>query len=310
MKGDLNGLQDSNNPAQVTRIFSAPPELVFDAWLAPEHIVRWMFARIDSSASRIELEARVGGEFLFEEQRGQVRVAYIGRYLEIDRARRLVFTWATRGEHREDRVTVEFRASPRGCEVTLSHELIADSQDYEDPTRPTRAWAKMLEALDRNVSERHPRLRIVRRFDAPVETLFAAWTRPEMVRRWLFTSEESEYNETEWGARVGGSWRIMDRRGGVEYTATGEFLEVSPPERFVFTFEMPQFSPNRDRITVELAPDGAGCIMTFAQDGIDIAEEVRALGPDEEGGSEHGWREMFNNLATALKNASPDPKKN
>jgi activator of Hsp90 ATPase-like protein len=63
---------------------------------------------------------------------------------------------------------------------------------------------------------------------------------------------------------------------------------------------MLQFSPNFDRITVEIAPSGAGCILTFTQAGIDIAAELRQLPPDIEGGTEKGWNEMFDALTAAL----------
>jgi len=80
----------------------------------------------------------------------------------------------------------------------------------------------------------------------------------------------------------------------------GEYLEIDRPRRLVFTFSMPQFSPNSDRITVEIAPDGDGCLLTFTQEGADIAEELRQLPPGAKVGSEQGWAEMFGRLAAAL----------
>jgi hypothetical protein len=42
-------------------------------------------------------------------------------------------------------------------------------------------------------------------------------------------------------------------------------------------YPMPQFSPNSDTITVEIAPDGSGCVVTLVQSGEDIAHELREL---------------------------------
>lgn len=56
---------------------------------------------------------------------------------------------------------------------------------------------------------------------------------------------------------------------------------------------MLRFSPNSDRITVEFAPHGTGCIMTLTQEGIDIAAELRQLPLDVAGGTEQGWNSMF-----------------
>ena len=51
---------------------------------------------------------------------------------------------------------------------------------------------------------------------------------------------------------------------------------------------MPQFSPDADRITVEFAPDGDGCLLTFIQQG---------LPPEYVAGTEEGWSLMFDALA-------------
>lgn len=143
-------------------------------------------------------------------------------------------------------------------------------------------------------------LRMTRQFDAAPERVFDAWLKPETVRKWLFTTPADEAYTANLDARVGGTWSITARRGGVDYTALGEYLEIDRPHRLVFTFALPQFSPNSDRITVELSPSGAGCILTFTQEGIDIASELRALPTGVEGGSERGWNDMFDLLTANL----------
>jgi uncharacterized protein YndB with AHSA1/START domain len=143
-------------------------------------------------------------------------------------------------------------------------------------------------------------LRMTRRFDASPERVFDAWLNPETARKWLFVTPADESYTAELDARVGGKWTITARRGGMDYTAVGEYLEIDRPRCLVFTFAMPQFSPNSDRITVEIVPDGAGCILTLTQAGVDIANELRQLPPDVEGGTEKGWSDMFEALAATL----------
>ena len=113
-----------------------------------------------------------------------------------------------------------------------------------------------------------PELAIRRRFEASPERLFDAWTDPRLAARWLFTGPASERHEAALDVRVGGKWEIVDRRGGVEYRAIGEYLEVERPRRLVFSFGMPQFSPGFDKVTVEIAADGPGAIMTLTQQGL------------------------------------------
>jgi uncharacterized protein YndB with AHSA1/START domain len=134
-------------------------------------------------------------------------------------------------------------------------------------------------------------VRLVRRFAVSPERLFDAWLDPGIASRWLFTSPASQANQTDIDARVGGTWRIRDRRGGVDYTGHGEYLEIDRPRRLVFTFGMPQFSPVMNRITVEIAADGAGAVLTLTHEGV----------PDtDREGLEMGWTDMFGHLDRAL----------
>lgn len=135
-------------------------------------------------------------------------------------------------------------------------------------------------------------LRLTRHFEVPPEKVFDAWTDASSTKQWLFTSPTSQ-NDTKLDLRVGGKWRIADIRDGETYVADGQYLEVDRPSKLVFTFSMPQFSPNSDTITVEFVADGADCAMTFTQSGIDIAKEIEATPEGEMGGSEHGWTLMF-----------------
>jgi uncharacterized protein YndB with AHSA1/START domain len=134
---------------------------------------------------------------------------------------------------------------------------------------------------------------MTRRFVATPERVFDAWTDPALAGHWLFTTPLSQSHHTMLDARVGASWRIVDVRGGITYTAIGQYIEVNRPHRLVFTFAMPQFSPNSDTITLDFAADGDGCIMTFTQSGTDIAAELDRVPEGEIGGSEHGWTLMF-----------------
>jgi uncharacterized protein YndB with AHSA1/START domain len=139
------------------------------------------------------------------------------------------------------------------------------------------------------------RLVMTRRFAASPARVFDAWTNPKRAGRWLFTGPDSEAHTTQMDLRVGGAWRIMDKRGGTQYVALGEYLEIDPPRRLVFSFGMPQFSPEFDCVIVELAPDGDGCIMTMTQEGI---------APEHKAPTEHGWNLMFNGLESLMEDAA------
>ena len=149
-------------------------------------------------------------------------------------------------------------------------------------------------------------LTMKREFDVKRERVFDAWLNPEMMRKWFFTLEGTN-KVTQNDPQVGGTWEIVDHRGGKDYRAVGEYLEIDPPKKIVFTFKMPQFSELEDTITVELEELGEGCEMTFTQL-IHVAEEEnwtasdieKALG-DMRDGTEHGWNLMFMGLKELLE---------
>src|SRR6187549_2991706 len=78
----------------VKRTIDAPAELVFDAWLDQDSIRNWLFATPGGEMVRVEVDPRVGGEFIVFEKRGDMVAEHYGRYLEIDRPRRIVFLFA------------------------------------------------------------------------------------------------------------------------------------------------------------------------------------------------------------------------
>ena len=132
---------------------------------------------------------------------------------------------------------------------------------------------------------------LTRPFDAEPAQVFDAWLDPETAGKWLFTLPSREKHSTEIDARVGGTYTIFDRRNGKDYTAVGEYLEIDRPHRLVFTFGMPQFSPDFDRVIVEIVPDEAGCILTLTQ------EDLRT---GYQKSTKRGWGKMLDALAATL----------
>lgn len=134
--------------AVVSHRFSASAERVFDAWLDPSSLGRWMFGPTvrDEQIVRLGLEPKVGGKFSFVVKRKDAEVDHLGEYLEIDRPRRLVFTWTTRDSLPDtSRVIIEIAPQDRGCELTLTHEMGEAWKNYLD--RVAGSWRLMLGKL-------------------------------------------------------------------------------------------------------------------------------------------------------------------
>jgi uncharacterized protein YndB with AHSA1/START domain len=76
----------------------------------------------------------------------------------------------------------------------------------------------------------------IRAFDAPRELVWEAWTSPEHLPRWLLGPEGWTMPVCESDLRVGGAWRFVWREAdGTELGMSGEYREITPPERLVST---------------------------------------------------------------------------
>ncbi len=89
-------------------------------------------------------------------------------------------------------------------------------------------------------------------FKAPARTLFDVWTKPEHVRKW-YGCRGTTVTVCDIDLRVGGSWRWVVARPGLEVAFSGEFTEIDPPRRLQRT-ERYEGIP------------GAGCLVTLTFD--------------------------------------------
>jgi uncharacterized protein YndB with AHSA1/START domain len=77
---------------------------------------------------------------------------------------------------------------------------------------------------------------MTRVFDAPRALVFDAWTKPELLKRWLGVFGGWTFAVCEVDLRVGGAYRYVWRgRDGAEMGMGGIFREVVVPERIVAT---------------------------------------------------------------------------
>jgi uncharacterized protein YndB with AHSA1/START domain len=77
---------------------------------------------------------------------------------------------------------------------------------------------------------------MTRVFDAPRHLVFEAWTKPDLVKRWLYGPDDWRLEVCEMDLRVGGAARFVWRHGdGKEMGMSAVFREIAPPDRLVFT---------------------------------------------------------------------------
>lgn len=75
---------------------------------------------------------------------------------------------------------------------------------------------------------------VERKFNAPRALVFAAWTTPRLLRRWLLAPPGWTMPVCEMDVRIGGAFRWRWRNDeGAEFGFSGEFRELEPPKRMV-----------------------------------------------------------------------------
>lgn len=144
--------------AVVTYNYQAPVETVFDAWLSPEMVGKFMFGpdvRPNEEIMHLQIDKRVNGKFSFLVKRGEMKLDHIGSYLKIDRPRSLSFTWGIAGQKESSVVKIEVTAEPKGKGTTLvlTHELAPGWDDFV--AKIEGSWQMMLEALDKALTAGH-----------------------------------------------------------------------------------------------------------------------------------------------------------
>jgi uncharacterized protein YndB with AHSA1/START domain len=129
------------------------------------------------------------------------------------------------------------------------------------------------------------------RIDAPPETVFAFFTDPAKLTRW-------KGRRASLDPRPGGVYRC--EMG--ESVARGEYVEVSPPTRVVFTWGWEAgrhgVAPGASRVEVTLEPDGTGTRVRLVH---------TALPPERRDSHRKGWTHYLGRLALAASGRDPGP---
>lgn len=136
---------------------------------------------------------------------------------------------------------------------------------------------------------------IARTFNGPARIVFDAWTRADFVKRWWAPKSHGvTLTGCDADVRVGGAYRyVMRLNTGDEIAFSGEYREVSPPTRLVYT-----------QIFEPMAAAGAVVItVTFEERNGKTNLVAREVYPSKEAregalgsGMEHGMRETMDQL--------------
>ena len=138
-------------------------------------------------------------------------------------------------------------------------------------------------------------LRMERTFAAPAERVFDAFTSEEVIRRWWHAAPDWDTPEVRVDPRVGGQVRVVmrDPHKDVRYGGGGEYVEIDPPRRLVFTWT---WDDDREQvqqlIEIEFEESDGVTTMRFTHNDLWNDEAVAS--------HEEGWNAAFDNLARVV----------
>jgi uncharacterized protein YndB with AHSA1/START domain len=145
---------------------------------------------------------------------------------------------------------------------------------------------------------------MTRVFDAPRRLVFDAFTKPELLKRWLTGPPGWTFVVCEIDLRVGGALRYLWRGpAGEEMGMRGVFREISPPERIVGTEKFDQaWYPGEAVGTVVLIEQGGKTTLT--QTIVYESREAReiVLKSPMEGGVAMSYNQLAELLKSELAN--------
>ena len=290
----------------ISRTFLAPRALVWQAWTDPAHIVKW-WGPHRYTTPRAEMDLRPGGAVRLDMQGPNGGISpIVGTVDEAVAPERLVTT--TRLEQDggvlfEVRHTVTFEDRGNETRVTLrAHVLQATDAAAGAIAGMDEGWNQSLDRLASyaatTAAERE--IIITRRFRAPVDLVWEAWTSPVHLEKWWgpigFTTTTSAFDFTP-----GGQWvHTMHGPDGTDYPNTLTFREIVPGRRLSYSHTgASDDEPTLEfEVTAVFERDEVGTRVTWRMTLVSAADRQRVI---EQFGAYEGAQQSLDRLADLLQ---------
>ena len=143
-------------------------------------------------------------------------------------------------------------------------------------------------------------LRISRAYPAPREEVFRAWTDPKALERWFRPDPEFVTKIPILELTPGGRYRLEMSKGGATHVAVGEYREIRPPEKLVFTWrweasDIAAFFEDTI-VTLEFHDRGGETELVLIHEKLPTAEEREK--------HDHGWKGCLDGLSQYISKRS------
>lgn len=307
------------NEIYISRVYDAPVKLVWEAWTNPAQAAKWWGPRGFTITTHAK-DVRTGG-FWDYTMHGPDGTDYPNKtvYLEVEEYARLVYDHGGNDAQKPlFRVTVNF--SEAGGKTKMDMTMTLPTPEAAEETRRFIKKADGNSTWDRLAEHLSPTDVFVvnRSFDAPADMVFAMWTDPRHLAKWMGPAG-AVMTCLKADIRAGGeTFYGMTGAGGAPMYGKIAYREITPPRRLVYTQVFCDAEGNISRHP--LAPTWPETMLTtvvFTEEGpgwtrITLTWEVhgeatlaeRETFSKAKGGMSQGWGGSFDRLEGYLREAS------
>jgi uncharacterized protein YndB with AHSA1/START domain len=133
-------------------------------------------------------------------------------------------------------------------------------------------------------------VQVRRKFNAPREKVYQAWTRPEELSQWFAPTDHHKTTIEKLEVKEGGKYRITVKDLDATHHLSGEYLEVKPEEKLVYTWIVEnEWEPSEvSRLTVEFFDHGNSTELILTHERLPNEEERK--------GHSEGWKGCLDHL--------------
>lgn len=307
------------NELYLTRTYDAPVKTVWEAWTDPKQAAQWWGPRGFTITTHGK-ELKPGGYWAYT-MHGPDGTNYENKtiYHEVEEYSRLVYDHGGNDDRPPlFRVTVVFseKNGQTKMEMTMALSTPEAAQEIKKFIKKAggeATWDRLSEYLEKQNSGKENFV-INRSFEAPLETVFDAWTDPKVISQWLPpTGTRMEFLKAD--VKPGGStFFYMTNDQGLKFFGRTQYLEISKPNRIIY---VQQFCDENEGISRHpLAPTWPEAMLTFVtfhEEGPNrtritvncepygnyTAEEISTF-VKARGGMTQGWTGSFDKFETYL----------
>jgi uncharacterized protein YndB with AHSA1/START domain len=314
---------DDSKEIKLVRIYDAPVQAVWDAWTDPAQAAQWWGPR-GFTITHHSKDLRPGGHWSYT-MHGPDGTDWpnVTKYLEVEPLKKLVYDHGG-NDDTPPLFQVEVLFNEVGGKTRMDMTMRLATAEEARQTRQriklhngNTTWDRLAEYLGKHVAGSDSFV-INRSFDAPIETVFEMWVKPEHFSRWLApTGMQMQFMRDE--IKVGATtFYRMDGNGMTMY-GRAHYEEITPPTRLVYTQQfcdehenlarhpMAPTWPATMRSVVDFnaeGPDITRVTVTWQVVGDATAEEMATF-IGARAGMTQGWSGSFQKLDALLAEQAP-----